>query len=445
MPLIVNHKNINTISGPVSMTILSPHIEVAKQYHNQNNMFMPILILFGDQHYSTEHMCTKCNQKGGCHAVYDLEFIEQFDSLASKHHPIDIFVEGLFFDKYVQHVKFSDIGEPSAPDAPLTKFLTDYLPCYQRNTKECPTDKLRWHFCDARQLSLKFDIKRDIVRYLPKYRYETYLSSIISWIKPLLQLYVDKRLTKDYIESVAFDMIQHNFGSNIKFYRHIIQMMKLQLTEPESFIDAFLFQSHKFVKKHSIIMKQIRKQKYKPYNKEFFQVAFRNYFLQIIVPKANKVYLHNGISTDKFHKFINLFIDICEELLNVYQSKTNNIKSLIKSFFKCLQGDVLFDNIIEILYEYIVLINSVMLDMYFINRLFKKPKNDKNSVLSIAYLGNFHIVNLINWFETTLNYNVVFHKNMLHYYNDDEPNRCIDIPSYINIDMDEMVTNYSSK
>jgi hypothetical protein len=71
MPLNIGTKEVNNLSGPVSMYILYPSEKYLKRFP-----YAPILILFGDQHRSDIGYCDSKNIINGDYKIFDIEFLE---------------------------------------------------------------------------------------------------------------------------------------------------------------------------------------------------------------------------------------------------------------------------------------------------------------------------------------------------------------------------------
>ena len=79
--LILNKNKIKYISGPVSFSLLTPI----------NNNF-PIIILFGDIHYSSKNICKKCISNHNCYNLHD-DIINIFNNISNENNKIDIYLE----------------------------------------------------------------------------------------------------------------------------------------------------------------------------------------------------------------------------------------------------------------------------------------------------------------------------------------------------------------
>jgi len=148
MPLIVNGEEVNKISGPVSMYILTP--KKSELFPN-----LPLYMLFGDLHGSTVNMCQEDESKG-VYKIYDIEFLGLLSKLGSVEEPIDFYVEGGDFHNFRDDA-------PKIDEYPMERLWDLYKECYRNptnplvplaqypHTTDCSKiANIRWHSGDAR-------------------------------------------------------------------------------------------------------------------------------------------------------------------------------------------------------------------------------------------------------------------------------------------------------
>ena len=130
----ISDKNIKSISGPVNMTYLRP-------MDKNNANYLPLIILFGDLHFSKEGMCDPCtctyDSEKCCYSLSDPAFLKLLDKLVfSEKHPIDFYIET------------SLSGNLLGFKGGIMEYFTtgDMISCYNHtNVNKCPTKKIRWH------------------------------------------------------------------------------------------------------------------------------------------------------------------------------------------------------------------------------------------------------------------------------------------------------------
>ena len=120
MPLIINGTEVNKISGPVSMYILTP---------KKNKVFpnLPAFMLFGDIHRSNDNMCK--DKSEGTLDVYSLDFLSLLNTMATTEEPVDFYIEGGDIHNYPER-------EYIERKYPLDKFWNLYLECPNRGGKK---------------------------------------------------------------------------------------------------------------------------------------------------------------------------------------------------------------------------------------------------------------------------------------------------------------------
>jgi hypothetical protein len=99
MPLQIGDHKINSITGPVAMHLLVPDEKRFFQLQ-EKGINMPIFMLFGDQHYSTNGYCDNCscntNGQNCCYKIWENDFLRILDSASSDDFPTDFYIEGFF-------------------------------------------------------------------------------------------------------------------------------------------------------------------------------------------------------------------------------------------------------------------------------------------------------------------------------------------------------------
>jgi hypothetical protein len=83
--LIINGKTIEKISGPITFTLLVPKYkcEEIKQF-NECGIHPPIVILFGDYHFSRSNLCKNCKEENKCYNIWGVKFLKLLDDVAKE-------------------------------------------------------------------------------------------------------------------------------------------------------------------------------------------------------------------------------------------------------------------------------------------------------------------------------------------------------------------------
>lgn len=379
--------NIEKISGPVTCYYLKPKYDKFLEFH-MNDIDLPLLLLFGDMHGSSQRMCSSCIKKYGCYKIYDKELLILLDSLSSDTNPVDFYTE-TFMDYNYQ--RFYNIALPESPDSkidtPMNKLIYgDIEICFKRDKRgtieyetKCPTKNIRWHYSDPR-LYYKY-IEGNI------YLLSMYLDYIDTYVKYDYEKNV--RYTKDklYISLSYFKNVL--FIDDIKYILRNIDDIDDVLDNP-----------------NSIVRKQISKHKK---------------FLGDINWK--ELYIHS-ISIKNLYDNI---IDI------------DNLISNIDDLSYLIEYRISYPESFEMFILVIKEILTKLLDIYFITRFLKGNFKTQPSLV-VSYLGVFHIENIVDILVNKLKLYDIEYKlgeiGSLKY-----PNRCLQFIGgvYDNINLDKDV------
>ncbi len=379
MPLTINDKVIDKLSGPISFSLLKPKKRVFDNLKKEG-VRLPIMMLFGDIHYSAEKQCEKCTcsliNRGCCMPVYSEEFLQLIDSIATKDNPVDFSLEDFTTGKYMEKIK-NELksnkynSEKYNTSIPMEMLIYRILGCYVKElrgtktyTKYCPTKNIRWQFADARQA------------YGSKYSLETNLNKMFF---KLGDLYANEDITLNTVK----DIITKYKKSVGGMYKKLINFNILKTKDTDKAIDYFFEIA---TPENSLNMKQINK----------LSPSLKNIKLW---KDAMKAHLKN--ENENFNRRFGF-------------KKSTNIKERLDFFMLLLKDDYaaihtklkdknyrdfLTDEIDVSISE-----NSMFLDFYYVTRAFKIPKGDVNPFLSISYLGDYHREGIINLLVNILGY-----------------------------------------
>jgi hypothetical protein len=349
--------NISRISGPVSFYYLKP---------KDSSGNLPLILLFGDVHFSYDNMCTDCtceDEKNCCHAIYDDNFLKKLEKLAKPNRPIDFYIE--FFDNFDKGVFFG---------SPLDKFMEfKFTFCYRHAVnlikyKYCPAPGIRWHYTDIRKSQRKNNIE-NMFAIVQKF---TEFCSFLKRSNILFDITRDEWLSFD--KSTLLDKLNLETPLKIdvskteemhKIIDLIGDLRHLTIDKCAEHIIDFIFES----KSPSLIYKQFKKQ------------AKTSVFAE----KSSIVnMMHDSLFNNNDFKLFQFDI------------KKLDIKILdqLKNFD--LTGDY------SVIRNYLMVINAVFVDLYTILRITKKVESPPS--LCIAYLGNAHITSIAHNFLSTGKY-----------------------------------------
>ena len=148
----IGEVNIDRLSGPVSFSILEPHVYFYNEL-KKTNTNCPVIILLGDEHSNPYFHCENCLDtiEDKCLKSFNKPFLELIDNLNAN---IDFYIEGFTTDiQYIKEYKFPYNTEPKLlkKDYPINELREKIWDCYFKNRKnKCPTKNINWHFADAR-------------------------------------------------------------------------------------------------------------------------------------------------------------------------------------------------------------------------------------------------------------------------------------------------------
>jgi hypothetical protein len=323
-------------------------------YLKPNDSSLPLFLLFGDIHGSYDNMCPNCtcdDREGCCQYIHSISFIKKIESLAQPDVPIDFYIE------------YFEDDDDGAFESPLDRFRQpDFQYCYKRTVKNrsnCYVPGIRWHYSDIRMSNIKNNI-------------ETVFESLYIFIQFCIDLNREQSyegvsmsewLTMDKSSSIYKKYTGINISKKRDLHK-IIDVISSLDELPERIVD-FLFSYDYLSSSPSLIYKQFKKQ-------VKTRVFADKKFIVEIVRKSFKT---------KFNK-----IDLDEELFEKLAKfdMTANYKPILK---------------------YLLHINSTLVDLYTVLRVMKKVQLPPS--LCVAYMGDAHIINIVNILLSSDYYSVV--------------------------------------
>ena len=379
MPLIINDKVIDKLSGPIAFSLIKPKKKAFDTLKKEGTR-LPIMMLFGDMHFSAEHQCESCTcslkNRGCCMPVYSDEFLKIIDSLATKENPVDFsiedFVTGEKRESLKKELKSNNYNSKKHNDLiPMNMLIQRILGCYVKElrgtktyTKYCPTKNIRWQFADARQAkgtkySLEINLNKMFLKLGDLYKKEN------------IPLNTVKDIITRYKKSVG------------GMYKKLINFNILKTKDTDKAIDYFFEIA---TPENSLIMKQINKLSPSLKNMELWKDAMKAHLKD-----------ENEKFNDRFgfKKSTNI-TERLEFFMLLLKDDYDTIHSKLKDK---KYRDFLTDEIDVSISE-----NSMLLDFYYVTRAFKIPKGDINPFLSISYLGDYHRENIVNLLVNILGY-----------------------------------------
>jgi hypothetical protein len=332
----IGELHIKKLSGPVNLTYLFPKKDVFSEKADQG-IFLPIIVLLGDNHDSEENRCEPCDEKDGCFLVESDTFLRSLDQLA-KEYPVDVYTE--YFP-----------GKPVSVQGVLfNKFIGKTQGCYEaslRGTRQyrCSFPNVRWHYADTR---------------FWKNKRESEVGSVSRYLKDLID--------------PSFDLgeVMRLRNTPILFKKFFLSMMECNRNNDT--MDALSQEWSGILKdtisrnKDSVVYKQLKK-----YNLDIsidYYCYFSLKFHGVVSEKKVKDELNAGSKLRRIYNYIFEGEPIYDR--EDYKTLLSKISDLWVTYTACL------------------------LDMYFLGRMFKTPKDNINSYITVGFFGHHHSHSITN-------------------------------------------------
>ena len=366
MPLLIKDLEINSITGPVSLSVLVPEPDLV----NAVKRNVPIIMLFGDEHFSDTGYCSTCTcdlkTKNCCYEIWAKDFLQLFDSVATKEKPIDFYVEGFTNSQELEKAradiyKFSkEMAIASQSVGPMVSLRNHLYTCYLREFRGskaykelCPTSNIRWQFADSRQ-SKSGHIEGNLYiingMFLEIARIAN--NRFLGLEDPNLPFQLMAEIVNQYIPIVG-----PGYSDYLELYIEFIR-------DPQQFF-YILFDPDGPMFSKLVTYKQIKKHQF-PFNSK--------------------------------HYWSNLFINYSKYIIDKYRFRLDNdYISAVIGLSNSKEPDTYFKNTKKTIWEKSIdyaTILSIFLDIYFVTRILKKPEGGSEPFLVIGYFGKEHIANI---------------------------------------------------
>jgi hypothetical protein len=385
MPLLVKDLTIDSITGPVSMTLLVPEPDLV----NAVKRNVPIVMLFGDEHFSEEGYCSQCScnlkQKHCCYEIWSKEFLQVFDSLATKDKPIDFYIE-TFTNKtdIIQAkkdiYKYSKDLSDRANKGTMSKLRENLYTCYFRDLRGtkaykelCPTSNIRWQFADARQGDTGFLESNLFVTNQFFYKIADLAKMGDSAIANETKASVAGLMSRSLLYEI--ETIGSHFRDSLELYIEFIK-------NPIYFISK-MFGPDSEMFKLTATYKQIKKQQF-PFNSlHYWSNIFNNYIKYIIA--KHKFYVNSE------------YVEVVTAFSREISSGSKDLTQFFLDIFMTPSKKYIWSGV----HPYMIL-TSIFLDIYFVTRILKKPDGGTEPFLVIGYFGDLHATHIAYLLETIM-------------------------------------------
>ena len=424
--MILGEKRINKISGPVSIFMLKPNKDFFKSVKQENN-HIPIMLLFGDTHFSNSDQCPDCkcdeDSESCCYHVYSTNFLQLLNKYSTKEHCIDFYMEfylqselkksGLLSKSNDDKIEYFEKRRNEKSITPMKLLREHILACYYTELdvnsdlfkKYCPASNINWKYADLRQSV------EDITKYA-KSVYEFLCYHIFT-------LYDETEENNSFYDNYTTDIYSmYNKLISEDELSILFETISSLLKSPTDFINIFFKTKNSLYVNRSILYTSIKQQS--EYVKEnlLYNICFE--FISSYFQITSKLYKTEMAYLSLFFHYASLCKTKSELDILIHQNNLSN------SF---PEQDIVEDIGLNL--------TIFFLDLYYIFDSFNSTK----TFLSIGYFGSKH-QNIIR--------DVLVNK--LHLYEDVSENsssnsikkRCQDL-SCINWDLVEIAKEYNGE
>jgi hypothetical protein len=403
MPITINRKIVDKISGPVSTYIFEP-----TEKNLENNPYAPIFILFGDWHLSSKNYCDPNEGDGNDYKIFDINFLKLFSDLVEvkeekeENGTVDFYLEGGPF-----HLKRID-KSPWPTNTPMHDLWIMFKDCYYNKRME--TEPLNM----------------EMYKQIKNIRWQS--GDIRFFPTEMIHLSVFIEIFINNIDTNKRLIFKDNMNGLNKY---IIKYLRQNICIYSEFKDEILnteFTEEKFIEKNIKNVSLIRKQLLKCGNKkEKIEEQCIKY-----VKSIYEKYLNDSV--EELH-------EVHEEVLSLF--KNDPYSSEADKYLDNIRGSYM-DGTLKRYLQALKIVNSMKLDLYSLVRSFKimtsiefnKQKDTTNyslpPLINIFYFGDLHIENIRQFLSTNGYKELVTISNtpFIETNNTDEINRCIDFKKY---------------
>jgi hypothetical protein len=432
---------IRQISGPVSLYYLIP---------NPNKMIVvkrPLIMLFGDYHFSKKNMCQPCFSQKGCYRIADTKFFKMLNSIGGGGGGVHFYTE-TFVDAE-QTMSLFETGFAKGPLGDVISRNKNFFPFhknYDEAEKRAIYPNIEFHAADARFSTMKdvsgtrrMTLEQALMFpafHIPTYDQHESINPGYDYFKSM-----------DDVHKKACQTI---WDASIRLINDVYVFF------PSIFADVF-FDMYENPVYNSLIFKQTKKQindvDWKSIMKKLWHLSFSTYatYATMYYDRETEGYIIPG-SKDYIH-FKSIFIGKygSKEMFD-FLTHYEDINDFVGKFEKLTLSDVHIKNIKNTEYDdkvktarktlehFFTYINSAFVDLYFLMRIFKIPDRGSRAHISptliVGYFGNAHTVKLTKILAKEFGYQIDYRKDS----NADD--RCITITK--NIDVLSDAAKYSS-
>ena len=430
MPLIINGKTINEISGPTIFTLLKPKKDMFDKF-KVKKFHLPIVMLLGGVHFSKNNICKDCETKENCQQMYSNSFLELLDDYSKKKGRIEFNIEDFYEEKILNERKndeeyYNELSRKEKVSL-LDELNFNVLPCmFERTssnfTKYCKaqSDNINFFSIDPRTKSISF---------------EQNLFFLVRILSSIIDCNTIEELEIKIKEIITF--------MSVKSLEEQIYIIYYILND-KSF-DA-LYHNKKIEKTY--FFKEFKKQTISPFNLFPFWIKKINKYLELIFKEL--------VNDEILKRAIHLIIVFSRVLILSSEIETTLNSKVMKEKNDKLRKykDDLLKNILNYKYKLhiknlFVNVTNVFLDVPYILKLLNN-ENPKDCILSLGYFGSLHsyylekfLIDILGLYERIISINYDKFKEIKK-QNPTDITRCLIFPSD-EINVDKIIDEYKVK
>lgn len=411
MPITIGDLSFNTLSGPVSLSVLVPNFEL----FSFNDLFIPILVLLGDEHTNRIGICEPNEDNL---SIFTPLWLRLIDSWGSENLKIDYFVEGnfpihLLSSSYYLSDELKNWSYEVSNDNTMSYIPIYHPECFSNidSIKEnCITNFTNYHYAD-----LRLGISLSKIKHTDSEPIQTNVLKFIKTIYPNKwknkrsherKQKIYKESTNDY-ESVIYNTIEAALSINRSTTHdhlaeigniNILSFIKLVYEDP-IFLSKIIFNiNNKLINKTSKLFSVLHSVKIEQINT--YISYFQQYFIYVIKIDSDleeiKSTLYEGIEI--YNK------DVIT--IKAYNSiKSRNRKILKKTNKMMYEEEVInakYNKLLKRIKKYNIacekLATTIMIPFNDMFVLFKSWNS--NSLLSIYNAGDAHCKYLSSFLQS---------------------------------------------
>jgi hypothetical protein len=440
MPLIVNDKHIERISGPVSLHVFQPNLRAFAQQKSIEVSQCPTILLFGDEHFESKFECKECVGETCVH-IYDDDFILMLNKEMASEYSITVFVETW------NHMDFVDI-ENFTPDTienqsikkqpPLKQLELNYYGCFATQLKEqnnklyskiCKASKINWMLGDPR--NAPHTVEYFLAHFFDDHVFGFIFSDLRPWTHARFQSEIGHVCTNIFDDQISF--LDRILMLLFLIYKNDVNSFVQEFTNSDninSFINAKIndkmYMTYSCLKSLSICLD------FTSFTSELEQQRTSHLDTSFKYELDTFVYWQKTISSLLY--FISLYIKLKtdEEREALFQHKIKaaldkisphihshvNDKSKIENCLIFLETEIYKSSFT--FYQLHLHYTSFLLDTYLLSSVAQNRTD-----LFIAYVGDYHVENLANAFSSLYSYDYTRYYEVSNKNSETEEYRCV--------------------